>query len=89
MVDPKIHLIYNTCIVVKKEFKMGFEKVVLDKVAKVLQKNNAAGFTCGTLFVACDEQEARRVFHRLSRDFGLGKVQINGPIQGEFAYDFV
>jgi hypothetical protein len=68
---------------------MGFEKVVLNEVEKVLQKDNAAGFTCGTLFVACDESEARTLFHRFSREFGVGKVQVNGPIQGEYAYDFI
>jgi hypothetical protein len=25
----------------------------------------------------------------LGRKFGVGKVQINGPINGEYAYDFV
>jgi hypothetical protein len=39
--------------------------------------------------VACDEAEARKIFHRLSRDFGLGKVLINGPIQGEYAFDII
>lgn len=68
---------------------MGFESRVLDTVQKVLQKDNAAGFTCGCLFVACDEKEARKLFHRFSREFGVGKVLINGPIQGEFAYDFI
>lgn len=89
LVDPKFEIIYNCIYSDKQGVEMGFEKVVLDKVAKVLQKDNAAGFTCGTLFVACDETDARRVFHRLSRDFGVGKVQVHGPIQGEFAYDFV
>lgn len=68
---------------------MGFETVVLNTVEKVLQKDNNASFTCGTLFVACDEKEARKVFHKLSKEYGLGKVQVNGPIQGEYAYDFV
>jgi hypothetical protein len=68
---------------------MGFESQVLDTVQKVLRKDNAAGFTSGCLFVACDEREARSIFHRLSQDFGVGKVLINGPIQGEYAYDFV
>ena len=68
---------------------MGFEKAVLNTVAETIERDRSASFTCGTLFVACNEQEARRVFHSLSREFGLGKVQINGPIQGEFAYDFV
>jgi hypothetical protein len=68
---------------------MGVENRILSKVQKVLQKDNAAGFTCGTLFVACDEQEARQVFHCLSQEFGLGKVQVHGPIQGEYAYDIM
>jgi hypothetical protein len=88
MVDTKIHLIYNTCIVVKKEFKMGFEKVVLDKVAKVLKDEKSASFEYGTLFVNCTEDQARKVFHKLSKDYGFGKVRVSKtPL--EFAYDFV
>jgi hypothetical protein len=68
---------------------MGFEKRVLNEVAEVLQNSHSASFTCGTLFVACDEYDARRVFHRLSKEFGLGSIQINGPIQGEYVFDFV
>lgn len=68
---------------------MGFEKVVLEQVAKVIKQERQASFTCGTLFVNCDEKQARSVFHMLSKNYGLGKVQVNGPIQGEFAYDFV
>jgi hypothetical protein len=68
---------------------MAFEKIVLDKVAKVLKQDRQASFTCGTLFVSCDEKQARSVFHTLSKEYGVGKVQVNGPIQGEYAYDFV
>jgi hypothetical protein len=72
---------------------MAFEKIVLDKVAKVLKDDNRASFTCGTLFVECSEAEARKLFHKLSKDYGLGKVQVSGPMNGpvmpEFAYDFV
>jgi hypothetical protein len=68
---------------------MSFEKRVLTQVAEVLKRDRSASFTCGSLFVDCDEREARSVFHRLSKEFGVGKVQINGPIQGEYAYDFV
>jgi hypothetical protein len=68
---------------------MGFEKVVLDKVAKVIKEDRKASFTNGTLFVACDEKQARSVFHMLSKNYGLGKVHVAGPIQGEYAYDFV
>ena len=68
---------------------MAFEKIVLDTVAKVLKRNRSASFTCGCLFVECDESESNRVLRRLTRDFGTGNIQINGPIQGEYAYDFV
>lgn len=68
---------------------MAFEKIVLDTVAKVLKRDRSASFTCGCLFVDCDEAESKRVLRRLTRDFGAGKIQINGPIQGEYAYDFV
>jgi len=74
---------------------MAFEKIVLDKVAKVLKDDNRALFICGTLFVECSEVEARKVFHKLSKDYGLGKIQVNGPISNgadvmtEFCYDFV
>lgn len=48
-------------------------------------------FYNGTLFVSTiTEDQARAVFHALSKSLGLGKVQVN-PISdtGEFAYDFV
>lgn len=89
LVVQKIHLIYNSIYSDKQGVEMGLESRVLDTVQKVLQKDNAAGFTNGCLFVACDEAEARKIFHRLSRDFGVGKVLINGPIQGEYAFDII
>jgi hypothetical protein len=48
-------------------------------------------FYNGTLFVrTITEEQARSVFHALSKSLGLGKVQVS-PIgdTGEFAYDFV
>lgn len=69
---------------------MGFEKTVLNKVADVLGNDNSADFAYGTLFVDCSESDARRVFHRLSRDFGIGKVQISKSERSpEYAFDFV
>ena len=41
---------------------MGFEKIVLDKVAKVLEQDRQAYFVNGTLFVLACEPDARRVF---------------------------
>ena len=51
--------------------------------------NRPASFTNGCLFVKCNESVARSVFHTLSKQFGVGKVYINGPIQGEYAFDIV
>jgi hypothetical protein len=69
---------------------MGFETVVLTKVADVLGTDNAAQFMYGSLFVECSEDEARKVFHRLSKDYGLGKVKISKSERSpEYAFDFV
>ena len=68
-----------------------FESNVTYLVRPLLNNNEHAVFfgDTGTLFAACSEDTARSIFHRLSMEFGVGKVQINGPIQGEYAYDFV
>jgi hypothetical protein len=70
---------------------MGFESVVLDQVANTLTQDDLAEFYNGTLFVGTiNEQEARSVFHMLSKNYGLGSVQVS-PIgnSGEYAFDFV
>ena len=67
---------------------MGFETVVLAKVAKVLGDDKSAAFEYGTLFVNCEESEARKVFRKLSKEYGFGKVRVSKtPL--EFAFDFV
>ena len=66
---------------------MGFEKIVLDKVAKVLKQDRQAYFKNGTLFVVAPEQDARRVFAKLFRDYN-GKVEVS-LVGYEYAYDFV
>jgi len=71
----------------KQGIQMLNEKQILTLVSNVLQKSNIASFTSGCLFVKCDENEARKVFHTLSKEFGLGTVDISGPIQGEYAFD--
>ena len=65
---------------------MGFEKVVLDKVAKVLKQDRQAYFAYGTLFVQAEEQQARRVFSMLCKDYNF-KVKPS-KVGDEFAYDF-
>ena len=68
-----------------------FESNVTYIVRPLLNDNEHAGFfeETGTLFAACSESTAQTIFDRLILEFGVGKVQLNGPIQGEYAYDFV
>lgn len=69
-----------------------FETLV-DQLVKVTLTNEPVKteFFNGTLFVrTITEAQARTVFHRLSEQFGVGKVQINAiGNTGEYAYDFV
>ena len=66
---------------------MGFEKIVLDKVAKVLRQDCQACFRNGTLFVIANESDARRVFSMLFKDYNQ-RVQVSVAMFGEYAYDF-
>jgi hypothetical protein len=75
-----------------KGAKMGFESIVLNQVADTLKQDDLAQFYNGTLFVgSINEKEARRVFHMLSKNYGLGRVQVTPKIlsTGEYAFDFV
>jgi len=72
----------------KKEFAMGFEAVVLDKVAKVLKSQDQASFFCGSLSVICDEAEARKIYHTLAKDY-KNKVQISKDGSYGYIFDFV
>ena len=68
-----------------------FETCVKQLVTITLNKPVNTEFYNGTLFVrTITEDQARSVFHALSKSLGLGKVQVS-PIgdTGEFAYDFV
>ena len=68
---------------------MGFEKIVLDKVAKIVKSEDLACFFCGSLSVVCTEDEARKIFHKLSKDYGVGKVQISKDGSYGYIFDFV
>ena len=68
-----------------------FETCAKQLVTITLDKPVTTEFYNGTLFVSTiTEDQARSVFHTLSKSLGLGKVQVS-PIgdTGEFAYDFV
>jgi hypothetical protein len=68
-----------------------FETLV-DQLVKVTLTNESVKteFCNGTLFVrTITEEQARKVFHRLSDAIGFAKVSVS-PIgdTGEYAYDF-
>ena len=67
---------------------MGFEKAVLNTVAEVLGSNQEASFTCGSLFVRCEPAESEALLEVLRKNY-TGKTYKAGPIQGEYAYDFL
>ena len=66
---------------------------LVDQLVKVTLTNQEVTTEMynGTLFVrTITEAQARKVFHRLSETFGLGKVQVNAiGDTGEYAFDFV
>ena len=69
-----------------------FETIV-DQIVKVELTNEPVKteFYNGTLFVrTITERQARQVFHRLSKTFGLGSIIVS-PIgsTGEYAYDII
>ena len=64
---------------------MGFETVVLDKVAKVLKSDSQAEFFCGTLSVICNATDARKILNMLKRDYN-NKVECNPD--GSYGYNF-
>ena len=67
---------------------MGFEKVVLEKVAKIVKRDNAAGFFCGTLSVICDEADAKKILRKLNKDYN-NKVQLSRDGSYGYLFDFV
>lgn len=70
---------------------MSFEKVVLEKVRKVMnttESNNwCAEFKYGTLFVECTPKEAAKIETKLLDTLKCGIIV--SKIDEEFAFDFV
>ena len=69
---------------------MHFETKVINIVGPLLDSGRAE-FVYGTLFLEdVSETVGRKVFHALSKECGLGKVNVNvySPVNG-FSYDFV
>jgi hypothetical protein len=64
---------------------MGFEKVVLDRVANVLGNDGKADFAYGTLFVDCTAQEAAKIETALNQ---ISHVIVS-KTPAEYVFDFV
>ena len=67
---------------------MGFETVVLDKVAKIVKRDNAAGFFCGSLSVICDQSDAKKILRKLNKDYD-NKVEMSPYGSYGYFFDFV
>jgi hypothetical protein len=67
---------------------MGFEKIVLEKVAEIVKRDNAAEFFCGTLSVICTSAEANKIAKKISNDLGT-KIQISPDGSYGYLFDFV
>jgi hypothetical protein len=65
---------------------MGFEKVVLDKVEKVLKTDNRAYFAYGTLAVECSAKEAAKIETALAEVVNCGVIVSSAG--DEFLFDF-
>lgn len=64
---------------------MGFETVILTKVANVLGAEHKAEFTSGSLFVECSRVEAEKLLKYFRRDSNVQMTEC----PSEFAFDWV
>jgi len=69
-----------------KEYKMGFEKVILNEVRQT-EPDVEAYFYSGTLFYQATERQSRRIFSNLFRRQN-GQITIT-VVGSEYAVDFV
>ena len=67
---------------------MGFEKQVLDVVAKVVENDRMASFFCGTLSVVCTAAEANRIAQKLTKELNT-RIQISEDGSYGYLFDFV
>jgi hypothetical protein len=67
---------------------MGFEKVVLEKVATIVKRDNAADFFCGSLSVICNQSDAKKILRKLNEDYD-NKVEMSPDGSYGYIFDFV
>tara|TARA_R100000479_G_C6346162_1_gene187294 strand:+ start:721 stop:927 length:207 start_codon:yes stop_codon:yes gene_type:complete len=68
---------------------MGLERIVIEKVTEKLP-NSDPNFVCGCLFASVTEDEIDDVIVAINEVVADHiKVEVNGPIQGEYAFDLI
>ena len=68
---------------------MAFERIVIEKVSKKLP-NSFPNFVCGCLFASVNEEEVGTVVKAIKEVVAPGvRVQVNGPVQDEYAFDII
>lgn len=67
---------------------MGFEKQVLNTVAEIIKSDDLAEFYSGTLFVACNDSNARKIAKTLAQQFNT-KIGVSRAAPHEYSFDFV
>ena len=68
---------------------MGFETVVLNVVAEVLDNPSKAGFSNGTLFVWCDHHDIERIVRALTDVIHPRMQTTYNDRTGEYSIDFI
>ena len=66
---------------------MGFETIVLENVAEVLERDHAAEFFCGTMFVTCTAREAASLETMFNELMCQSVIVASTP--NEFSFDFI
>lgn len=68
---------------------MGLERIVIEKVSEKLP-NSDPNFVCGCLFASVTKDEIDDVIVAINEVVADHiKVEVNGPIQGEYAFDLI
>ena len=68
---------------------MGLERIVIEKVTEKLP-NSDPNFVCGCLFASVTKDEIDDVIVAINEVVADHiKVEVNGPIQGEYAFDII
>ncbi len=68
---------------------MGLERILIERVTEKLP-NSDPNFVCGCLFASVTEDEINDVIGAINEVVADHiKVEVNGPIQGEYAFDLI